>query len=89
MMERRSGALSWESNAIAASAAAAALLCFAAAGLFPSPVQAQGLKLEQAKEKVVDAYDNPNPHMELECTECHDEDFRYPDKSPGKPAGGL
>jgi hypothetical protein len=22
------------------------------------------------------------------CTECHDEDFRYPDKSPGKPAGG-
>ena len=34
---------------------------------------AQGLKLDKATEKEADLYDRPNPHFELECTECHGE----------------
>ncbi len=31
-----------------------------------------GLNLEKASEKTVDQFDQPNPHFELECTECHE-----------------
>ena len=34
---------------------------------------AQGLKLDKATEKETDGLDRPNPHFELECTECHGE----------------
>ncbi|MBI5544109.1 MAG: hypothetical protein HY901_09490, partial [Deltaproteobacteria bacterium] len=47
--------------------AAFATVCLAAA-----PAVAQGLKLDTAKEKEAEVYDKPNPHSELECTECHD-----------------
>jgi hypothetical protein len=45
----------------------AAALCFSGQAL------AQGLALDTATEKVLDEYDEPNPHFELDCTECHDE----------------
>jgi predicted CXXCH cytochrome family protein len=31
-----------------------------------------GLNLEAAKDKTVEAFDKPNPHFELECSECHE-----------------
>ncbi len=49
--------------------ALAALL--AAALLAPLPAGAQGLKLDTATEKTLDVYDEPNPHYELDCTDCH------------------
>jgi len=36
-----------------------------------APASAAGLKLDSAKEKETDLYDKPNPHSELDCTECH------------------
>jgi hypothetical protein len=45
----------------------AVLFGFAGAG------HSQGLNLEKATEKTVDVYDKPNPHFELECSECHGE----------------
>ena len=35
------------------------------------PAHAQGLKLDTAIDKQVDEYDAPNPHMDLDCTDCH------------------
>ena len=40
----------------------------------PVPAGAQGLKLDTATEKEADLYDKPNPHFELECSECHGAD---------------
>ncbi len=48
---------------------------FLAAG---AAMAAEGLKLDQAEEKVLEALDRDNPHFELDCTECHE----------GKPAFG-
>ena len=47
--------------------AAAALVAF----LLPGRAGAQGLALDTAKEKTLEQYDEPNPHFELDCTECH------------------
>ncbi len=50
-------------------------LAFLAAALLavPSaPARAQGLDLDTAVEKTVDMYDAPNPHFDLDCTECHE-----------------
>ncbi len=49
--------------------AAAAILAAAAAR--PAGAAEAGLKLEQALDQGVEVYDQPNPHFELECTECH------------------
>jgi predicted CXXCH cytochrome family protein len=38
----------------------------------PSAAAAQGLKLKEAEEKVLETYDRPNPHFALACSECHD-----------------
>jgi hypothetical protein len=51
---------------------AAALSALLASALLPAGVCAQGLDLEAATEKVLEAYDAPNPHFELDCTDCHD-----------------
>lgn len=37
----------------------------------PVTAGAQGLKLDTATEKSMDLFDKPNPHFELECTDCH------------------
>ena len=50
-------------------AAAALVLLGSLAGA--PPAFAQGLGLDKATEKEVDSFDKPNPHFELECTECH------------------
>jgi len=49
----------------------AVLALFAAVLCLPGQAAAQGLKLDTAKEKTLDQYDEPNPHFELDCTECH------------------
>jgi predicted CXXCH cytochrome family protein len=54
----------------------AAILLVAAPG-----AMAQGLKLDTTKEKVVQEGDVPNPHNELECTDCH---LEKPAEEPGK-----
>jgi hypothetical protein len=48
-----------------------ALAAVLAAGT-PTLSPAQGLKLDAAKEKVLEQYDAPNPHFELDCTDCHE-----------------
>ena len=53
-------------GAVAAAALTLALL------LVPSQGLSQGLDLEAAKEKVIEAYDAPNPHFELDCSDCHE-----------------
>jgi len=49
-------------------AAAALLVAF----VIPVAAGAQGLKLDTATEKQTDQFDKPNPHFELDCTECHE-----------------
>jgi hypothetical protein len=46
------------------------LLCAALLAL-PIPVAGQGLGLREAEDKVLEAYDRPNPHFALACSECH------------------
>ena len=48
-----------------------AALALALTLALPRHAPAQGLKLDTATEKEADLYDRPNPHFELECTECH------------------
>ena len=52
----------------------AALFILAALLAVPCQVfaQAKDLDLTKAKDKVVDDYDRPNPHMDLDCSDCHD-----------------
>jgi hypothetical protein len=52
-------------------AGTAALAAVLAAGT-PALSPAQGLKLDTAKEKVLEQYDKPNPHFELDCEDCHE-----------------
>src|SRR5512133_787713 len=33
---------------------------------------AQGLKLREAEEKVLETFDRPNPHFSLACSDCHE-----------------
>ena len=46
-------------------------LAFTLLGL-PAVLAAQGLNLQQAVEKDIEQFDRPNPHFELECSECHE-----------------
>jgi hypothetical protein len=40
----------------------------------PALGAAQGLKLDKATEKTMDEYDQPNPHFDLACADCHGPD---------------
>lgn len=38
----------------------------------PGSGAAQGLKLKETEEKVLETFDRPNPHFAFACAECHD-----------------
>ncbi|HWR97082.1 MAG TPA: cytochrome c3 family protein [Candidatus Methanoperedens sp.] len=40
--------------------------------LLPCAAFGQSLSLDKATEKETEDYDKPNPHFELDCSECHD-----------------